>query len=492
MIPQAKEAEILRVFHAESWPPGTIARQLGVHPDTVRRVLAQAGQPVAHPRPSRVDPFVPWIVETLSQFPRLQASRLWRMAKARGFVGSESSFRAAVAQFRPRKPAEAFLRLRTLPGEQAQADWAHFGKVQVGRAERQLLAFVMVLSWSRRIFLRFYFGGAMPNFVRGHVDAFSAWGGCPRILLYDNLKSAVLERVRDAIHFHPRLLELAAHYRYEPRPVAVARGNEKGRVERAIQYIRGAFYAARSWTDLDDLNAQATAWCVGEAMDRPWAEDRSRTVRDGFAEEQALLLPLPAQAFPTDERVEVHVGKTPYARFDGNDYSLPHTLVRRTLTVVASLDVIRILDGTTVVATHVRSFDKGRQLEDPAHLQALVAAKHQAQEHRGMDRLHHAVPLADAFLQAVAERGGNLGATTNGLTRLLDRYSAPALAQALADVLAAGTAHLAAVHHALDRRRHEQGLPPPIAVPLPDDPRLRNLVVRPHALADYDTLIERS
>ena len=108
------------------------------------------------------------------------------------------------------------------------------------------MAFVMVLSHSRQIFLRFFPDARMENFLRGHVAAFTAWGGVPRVLLYDNLKSAVLERRGDAIRFHPTLLGFAGQYRYEPRPVAVARGNEKGRVERAIRYVRDAFFAART------------------------------------------------------------------------------------------------------------------------------------------------------------------------------------------------------------------------------------------------------
>jgi len=85
----------------------------------------------------------------------------------------------------------------------------------------------------------------MANLLRGHAAGFTAWGGLPRVLLYDNLKRAMLEPGVDAIHFHPTLLELAVHYRFEPRPVAPARGNEKGRVERAIRYVRDAFFAAR-------------------------------------------------------------------------------------------------------------------------------------------------------------------------------------------------------------------------------------------------------
>ena len=159
--------------------------------------------------------------------------------------------------------------------EQAQVDWGHFGQLEIGRARRPLMAFVMVLSHSRQIFLRFYLDARMENFLRGHVDAFDALGGVPRVLLYDNLKSAVLERRGEAIRFHPTLLEFAGHYRFEPRPVAVARGNEKGRVERAIRYVRDAFFAARSFTDMDDLNAQAAAWCNGIAADRRCPARRS-------------------------------------------------------------------------------------------------------------------------------------------------------------------------------------------------------------------------
>jgi hypothetical protein len=131
------------------------------------------------------------------------------------------------------------------------------------------MAFVMVLSYSRAVFLRFFLDAQMANFLRSrHVAAFETWNDLPRVLLYDNLKSAVIERQGEAIRFHPTLLALAAHYRFEPRPVAVARGNEKGRVERAIRSIRDAFFAARAWCDLADLNAQAAAWCAGQAAAR--------------------------------------------------------------------------------------------------------------------------------------------------------------------------------------------------------------------------------
>ncbi len=243
MISAEREAEVLRLYHAEKWRIGTIAMQLGLHHSTVRRVLAQNGVPEAKrtSRRSIVDPYLPFIGATLEKYPRLPASRLYAMVRERGYPGQQDHFRSIIARLRPRRPAEAFLRLKTLPGEQAQVDWGHFGKLGVGRAMRPLMAFVMVLSWSRMIFLRFYLGARMPSFVRGHVDAFAYFRGVGRVLLYDNLKSAVLERNGEAIRFHPKLLEVASHYRFEPRPVAQYRGNEKD-----ASSGRFAMYAAAS------------------------------------------------------------------------------------------------------------------------------------------------------------------------------------------------------------------------------------------------------
>ncbi len=488
MITSEMEAAIRRLHGTERWPVGTIARELRMHHSVVRRVIGASGDRVSAIRPSRIDPYLPYIREVLAKHPRLRASRLWRMVAARGYVGSEDHFRHLIARIRPRPAAEAYARLAVLPGEQAQADWAHFGALTVGRAQRKLSAFVLCLSWSRAIFLRFYLDQRTPNFLRGHVAAFARWGGCPRVVLYDNLKSAVLERHGDALRLNPELVALANHYRFEPRPVAVARGNEKGRVERAIQYVRHAFFAAREYADLADLNAQADAWCGGDALDRPWPQDRRRTVREALEEERPRLLPLPDDEPSTDERVEVRVGKTPYVRFDGNDYSVPHTLVRRALSVVADEASVRVLDGLSVVATHRRSFDGGQVIEDSAHVDALIAEKKRARQGRGIDRLERAVPASRDLLQAVAERGGGLGGAVTALVRLLEAYGAGELDEAITEALARGVPHPHAVRHVLERRRHERHAPLPVAVALPDDPRVRDLVIRPHALDTYDAL----
>ena len=284
------------------------------------------------------------------------------------------------------------------------------------------------------------------------------------------------------------MLALSAHYRFEPRPVAIARGNEKGRVERAIRYIRDNFFAGRSWDDIEDLNAQASDWCRLHSAARPCPENPNITVREAFEHEQTQLLSLPDSPFPTDDREEVSVGKTPYVRFDLNDYSVPHTYVQRVLTVMATLTTVRVLDGTEVIAEHVRSYDKGEQVEDETHITALLTSKSQARHHRGQDRLAHSAPSSQAFLVQAAQRGQRLSTTTSLLLEMLGHYGASELEIALAETLTHDVPHPNAVQQVLERRREQREQAPPVPVALSDHPKAQAIAVRPASLGVYDQL----
>ena len=301
MIPPELHAQIRRLFYAEHWRLNTIAAQLGVHHDTVRRAIESERfiRPGAQIRPSALDPYKTFLRATLEQYPRLRATRLWAMVRDRGYPGSVIQVQRYVRTVRPAR-TEAFLRLDTLPGEQAQVDWGHFGPIRVGSTVRSLSGFVLVLSWSRACYARFAFDQTLESFLRGHVEAFAALQGVPRTILYDNLKSVVLERVGDHIRFHPRLLEFAGHYHYAPQPCAVARGNEKGRVEKFISFLRHAFFAARPFSSVADLNTQLARWIAEVAHARPVPDRREQRVADALAEEQPRLLPLPEHPFPCD------------------------------------------------------------------------------------------------------------------------------------------------------------------------------------------------
>jgi hypothetical protein len=280
---------------------------------------------------------------------------------------------------------------------------------------------------------------------------------------------------------------LAGHYHFAPKPCAPYRGNEKGKVERTIRYLREAFFPARSYRSLEDLNDQLADWIERVANARRVPRDPSgRLVRDAIAEERPRLLGLPAHAFETDLVRPVASGKTPYVRFDLNDYSVPHTLVRKPLTLVASEAVVRLLDGDKEVARHSRSWDKGQIVEDPKHIAELARAKRHAHEVRGRDLLSTVCKNARPMAVALARRGDPLGPHTARLLRLLDRYGAAELDRALADALARGALGADAVAQVLDQRARKRRRPPALEPLLPES--VRNVRVTTHSLEGYDAL----
>jgi transposase len=488
MIDQETRARIRHLFYAEHWKLGTIARELVLHPDTVRiAVDTERFNSNKTMRPSATDPYAGFIREILAQHPRLRATRIFQMIRDRGYRGSVVQLRRFVACLRPAYK-EAFLCLRTFPGEQGQVDWAHFGEVQVGRARRRLSCFVITLSYSRALYLEFFFDQGMDSFLRGHVHAFADWQGLPRILLYDNLRSAVLERRGDAIHFHPRLLELCAHYHFAARPCQVGAGNQKGRVERAIRYIRESFFGARPFTTLEDFNRQALGWRDREAHCRPWPGGDRRTVAEALAEEKPRLLPLPAHQFETDLLLPVRSGKTIYVRFDLNDYSIPPEAVGRPLMLAASESAVRILDGSREIACHRRSYDRRQQVLDPAHQEELLKQKRKALGSTRGSRLAQAVPESEALLDAAFARGESAGSQTTQLLNLLDLYGAKELRTAICEALERKTPRASSVAFILNQHRRSAKRQTPPPVDLSRHPELENLSVTPHALENYDEL----
>ena len=491
MISPEQRAKIRRLFYAEHWRIGTIAAELGVHHDTVRAAIEahRFRNPPPRIRSSPLEPYKPFIIEILQQYPRLRATRLHQMLQARGFAGSVRQVRRYVRTVRPARTREAFMRMQTLPGEQAQVDWGSFGWLQVGRARRRLSCFVMVLSHSRAMYARFSLNQTAPSFLHSHVEAFEYFGGVPREILYDNLKSVVLERDGDHIRFHPTILELAGHYHFAPKPCAPYRANEKGRVERSIQYLRHSFFTAREPTEIDALNRDLLAWMDDVAHARPQPRDPDgRTVGAAFLEEKASLLPLPEHAFPCELVKAVRSGKTPFIRFDLNDYSIPHAYVRQPLTLVADDRHVRFLSGSDIIARHERSWDRGQVVRDDRHLADLAAEKRRGRALMGRDRLRHHCPSTEAMLQAIAQRNQPIRSQTAHLNRLIDRYGAEAVEQAMAEALRRGTPSSASVAHILDRQNQEAGRLPPLETVLPDDPRIRDLRLKPHDLAAYDRL----
>lgn len=490
MIDAELEAEVRRLYYAEHWKVGTIVSNLGLHADTVRRVLRIEGKapPVRAPRPRMIDPFLPFVNEILGRYPRLRSTRIHAMLRERGFTGSARQVRRVVHQLRPTR-SEAYLLLRAFPGEEAQADWADFGEMTVGNTRRRLSAFVMTLSYSRALYVEFFLDQKLENFLFGHRRAFEHFGGVPRAIRIDNLRSAVLARRGQEVRFHPRYLELAGWYHFQPRPCRPARGNEKGRVERSIGYLRESFFAARSVTTVADLNAAVRRWCDEVASARPWPDDSQRTVSAVFEEEQSRLLALPQHALDIAHHCVVRSAKTIYVRFDGNDYSIPPAVVGKNLTLLATDTLVRLLDGMIEVARHERSWDRGERRTDPIHARAVFAQKSHGLGTAAHTPLEVVVPEVRDFVDAAFAHGQHgTSAILNRLSTLLSLYGQPALAGALGEAMARNTPTLASVEFLIEKQRRAARRNPPLPVDLDERPELAALHVRPHSLDGYDQL----
>lgn len=336
--------------------------------------------------------------------------------------------------------------------------------------------------------MSFFFDQGLENLLRAHIDAFNEFQGCPRVILYDNMRQVVLRRRGEDIEFHPRLLELAAHYHFAPKPCNPGRGNEKGRIERAIRYIRDSFFAARSFTTLEDFNRQAREWRDTVAYQRRWPEDDSRSVADAFAEERARLLPVPEHCFDADLLVAVRSLKTIYVRFDLNDYSIPPTAIGRALSLQVSPTTIRILDSNHLIAEHRRSFDRHQIIEDPAHRQALLEEKRRAMGSSPSGRLRLAVPESETLLDEAFRRGESIGRSTTRLIELLDDYGAELLRWAIRLALDRETPRVSSVAWLLDQRRRSEKRRQTRPVHLERRPDLADLHVQPHNPDIYDEL----
>jgi len=240
-----------------------IARELTLDPRTVAYWLAQEHFRPRTPRPrtSILDPFKAQITRLLERYP-YSAAQVFQRLREQGFTGGYSIVKAYVRAVRPtRQPA--FLTLAFAPGECAQVDWGSFGAIPVGQTSRRLSFFVIVLCYSRLMYVEFTVSQTMEHFLACHQHAFEFFGGIPHTVMVDNLKSAVLTRVLgEAPVFNPTYLDFATHCGFTIAPCNVGKGNEKGRVENGVGYVKKNFLAGLELPDFSALNPAARQWLV--------------------------------------------------------------------------------------------------------------------------------------------------------------------------------------------------------------------------------------
>jgi len=484
-VPREVEMEIRRLHQAEHWPVDTIAKQLCVHGDVVKRVLklVESRMPPA-PRPLLVLPYKQFIIETLEKYPGLRATRLYDMVRPRGYEGSVRTLREYVSKVRPRRKAEAYLRLAPLIGEQGQVDWAHVTRVKVKGGERALWLFVMVLPWSRGLWGEFVFDLGAHSLGRSLVRAAAYFGGTPREWLFDNPKAVVVERHGDAVRFHPLLLDVSSHYCVGVKVCGVRKPNQKGSVERAIRYLRERFLAGRTFHTREQSNRELWTFLDEVAHARPHPTLPDRTVADCLAEERQRLMPLPNEPAPVEEVAPVNVDKTAFVHFNTNMYSVPPAYAEGTLTLVATDTLLRLLDGSAEVARHPRCWGKRQLIELPEHRAELLAQKRRARQAKGRELLLSTIPGLDALFARWVEAGRNVGNLTARTLRLLELYGAPLLTEATAEVLSRGMHDPGALAVFCEQRRRAASQPLPVEVQLGN--HVPDKDVFPHPLDTYD------
>lgn len=487
MIRPELRAQMRRLVLAEGWKIEAVARRYGVHHSVVRRAIRDDAPTDKPTSSSALDKFKPYLIERLTDYPEMTAVRLFEEIKRRGYDRGIAQLRRWLLGVRHPRSKKAYLRIELEPGEQAQVDWGSFGQMRCGATLRPLSCFAMVMSWSRALFLDFSLDQRMETFLLMHGRALEFFGGVPRKVLYDNLKSAVLHHVGSTVQFNPRLLALAGHYLFEPAAAPVRYPEAKGRVEGAIKYIRHSFFYGRSFRSLDDVRAQAAAWRDDVANDRVHATTRERP-RERLRLEAPRLRPLPTRPFDTDAIVPAIVSKEARVRFDANSYSVPPAHVGKSVVIRASDSSVRVLADGVEIALHDRCFDRRRAIEHPAHIAQIAAHKKGALAMTRKDRLANMAPEARLYLQEIARRRIDLESEIQKLQRLVARYGETEVAGGMAKALAARTFGVRYVRALIDQARFARGLGEPPEPIVTGHHAADSLDVTPHDLETYDAL----
>jgi len=487
MISDELKSEIRRLFYVRHFTANAISSSLGIHRDTVMRALElrEAERVQAE---SELDRFEGKIRETLEIYPKLQGTRIHQMLKDQGYQGSLRHLRRRLKRLRSPIKDRFYVKPSYIPGESAQVDWAHVGTLKVGKAERKLSAFVMVLSWSRKMFVYFTFDQKMETLLACHVKAFAAMGGVPRSILYDNMKTVVVERLGQSIRYHESLLEFCQHWLFQPSVCAPYQPQSKGRVERSIRYFRGAFFEGRAISSIDVLNAEVGVWCEQEARERRWPEDSSRTVSDAFLDEQKVLISLPEKTESPPRKTSLKADRYGYVHFDRNLYSVPLAAASIPLTIWIYENSIVITNGKDELARHKRSYGAGEKVEEKLHRTEIDSYRNKPRISYTIQRLSEDLPGLQPLIRQWIEFHLDTKALTNFLSKAKELHGAMLINQVI------HRAHEQRASRIEDLSRYLYDLlqavepNPAIDLVLPENPEVRDLTIKSHDLNLYDDL----
>jgi hypothetical protein len=331
----------------------------------------------------------------------------------------------------------------------------------------------------------------METFCRMHRRALEAFGGVPKRIVYDNLKSVVVDRVGNTIKWNQRFMAFCGHYLFEALAAPVRYPQFKGRVEDSIKYIRSSFFYGRSFASLADLRTQATQWTSHTANQRIHGTTRERPA-ERLLVERTRLRALPEHPFDTDIVAPLVVTKEARVRFDANTYSVPPEHVGKTVILRADDESIRILVDSALVARHARCWDRQRNIEDPAHIEKLLVCRKSARGPKARERLLALCPEARVYLHEIARRKIHLSHEVDKLLVLLEVYGGTDVRAAVGCAIAARTYGARYVRALCDQARFARGQTEPPELIVTGNPAADDLSITPHDMESYDALFERT
>lgn len=486
MIDYATFCRIKHLNAEEGLTVTQIARDLALDARTVALWLAEphyrARRPVV--RPSKLDPYKPTIRGLLETHP-YSAVQVFQRLREAGYDGAITLVKDYVRRVRPpRKPA--FLTLAFAPGECAQVDWGHWHAVPVGNTRRKLSFFVMVLCYSRMMYLEFTLSQTMEHFLACHQHAFEFFGHrVPATIMVDNLKSAVLQRLTgQAPVFNPRYLDFAHHHGFRIVPCRVGQGQEKGRVEAGVGYVKKNLLRGLDIPHFSALNPLAREWLDTIANVRIHGETRKQPVAL-FETERAQLHPMPANLYDIATVHPVCASNRFRVTFQTNRYSVPAEYASQRLTLKAYPERLCLYHREKLIARHPRSFERHRDFEDPDHPKALLAQRRSARHHKLLQRFLALSPQAEPYYQALQMRRLNPRHHVQKIVALAEIYGTDAVARALEDALAFEAVSCEYIANLLESRA--RALPQPAALHLTRRADLLELELPEPDLDLYDT-----
>jgi transposase len=487
VIDPATQAEVIRLFFVEKAAQRAIAARFGLNRETVSAIISRRAVHLDRSehgkRVSMLAPHYLLIDALLKEDPARSAVNILQRLRGAGYAGGITILKDYLVACRPASSPTAYLSLEFLPGQAAQVDWGEFG--DVFGLGRKVHCFVMVLCYSRMLFLEFTLSANFESFIRSHEHAFAFFGSVPREIWYDNLATAVAERHGRLVRFNPRFFVYTGHHRFRTVACNPASGNEKGRVEDGVRYVRHNFWPGRSFADLDDLNEQARQWRNEFANRRTHGSTR-KVPELVFEEEKKSLMP-PQGPFDTDEIRSPRVSHQFQVDFDGNRYSVPWRMAGKIVTVRADEKDVRIFYGTKRIAGHPRSWRRGETISRESHKEGLIDQKPGAQQSADIQAVKSLGGNAARYLELIPAQTGSIKSELSRLMVLITVYGADPVEKVMGRALSQGIVGAIHLERMLVLDESDAAIKHPAPLSL-SDPRL-NLPRQTPDLKRYDAIL---